>query len=135
VLKGYADKVYAICSRSDLDEKLLRQLEAAEIQVIEKKIIEIIGESTVNKIIFNDDVELPIDGLFIELGAKSSLELIGHLGVLFDEHEFIITDKEQKTNIDGVYAAGDICGPPFQVAKAIGEGCVAGINAANYAKN
>jgi thioredoxin reductase (NADPH) len=33
-----------------------------------------------------------------------------------------------------VYAAGDICGPPWQVAKAIGEGCVAGLEAAAYAK-
>ena len=34
----------------------------------------------------------------------------------------------------GIFAAGDICGPPWQMAKAVGEGCVAGINAANYAK-
>jgi len=31
-------------------------------------------------------------------------------------------------------AAGDICGPPWQVAKAAGEGCVAGLKAADYAK-
>lgn len=29
---------------------------------------------------------------------------------------------------------GDICGPPWQVAKAVGEGCVAGLNAADCAK-
>ena len=34
----------------------------------------------------------------------------------------------------GIFAAGDICGPPWQVAKAVGEGCVAGLNAADYAK-
>ncbi len=47
---------------------------------------------------------------------------------------FIKTDKKQQTNIPGVYAAGDICGPPRQMAKAVGEGCVAGIEAATYAK-
>jgi succinate dehydrogenase/fumarate reductase flavoprotein subunit len=44
------------------------------------------------------------------------------------------TDKTQRTNIPGIFAAGDICGPPWQVAKAVGEGCVAGLNAADYAK-
>jgi thioredoxin reductase (NADPH) len=33
-----------------------------------------------------------------------------------------------------VFAAGDICGPPWQMAKAVGEGCVAGLEAATYAK-
>ena len=37
-------------------------------------------------------------------------------------------------NVSGVFAAGDICGPPWQMAKAVGEGCVAGIGAATYAK-
>jgi thioredoxin reductase (NADPH) len=36
--------------------------------------------------------------------------------------------------VPGVYAAGDICGPPLQMAKAVGEGCVAGIEAATYAR-
>ncbi|BBO75547.1 hypothetical protein DSCW_29640 [Desulfosarcina widdelii] len=42
--------------------------------------------------------------------------------------------KDQLTSVPGIFAAGDICGPPWQVAKAVGEGCVAGINAADYAK-
>jgi thioredoxin reductase (NADPH) len=48
--------------------------------------------------------------------------------------KYIATNKQQETNVPGVYAAGDICGPPWQVAKAIGEGCVAGLEAAAYAK-
>jgi thioredoxin reductase (NADPH) len=36
--------------------------------------------------------------------------------------------------VPGIFAAGDICGPPLQMAKAVGEGCVAGIEAATYAK-
>ena len=34
----------------------------------------------------------------------------------------------------GIFAAGDVCGPPWQMAKAVGEGCVAGLNAADYVK-
>jgi len=39
-----------------------------------------------------------------------------------------------QTNVPGLYAAGDICGPPWQIAKAVGEGCVAGLEAATYAR-
>jgi thioredoxin reductase (NADPH) len=42
--------------------------------------------------------------------------------------------SENYDNVAGVFAAGDICGPPWQMAKAVGEGCVAGIGAASYAK-
>jgi thioredoxin reductase (NADPH) len=62
--------------------------------------------------------------------------LAATLGVSLDPEKFqyLVTDKQQQTNIEGIYAAGDICGPPWQVAKAVGEGCVAGLAAAKYAK-
>jgi thioredoxin reductase (NADPH) len=64
------------------------------------------------------------------------LGLASKLGVTLDSENFkyIVTNKKQETNIPGVYAAGDICGPPWQVAKAVGEGCIAGLEAAAYAK-
>jgi thioredoxin reductase (NADPH) len=46
----------------------------------------------------------------------------------------IQTNKRVETSVPGIYAAGDITGPPWQVAKAVGEGCVAGLEAAGYAK-
>jgi thioredoxin reductase (NADPH) len=49
--------------------------------------------------------------------------------------KYIRTDKSQAASVPGVFAAGDICGPPLQMAKAVGEGCVAGTMAATYAKN
>ena len=76
-----------------------------------------------------------VDGVFIELGSKSVLELFMHLGIEFDENvKFIKIDANQATNIPGVFAAGDICGTPWQVAKAVGQGCIAGISAGEYVK-
>jgi len=46
----------------------------------------------------------------------------------------VAANKKQETNVPGLYAAGDICGPPWQIAKAVGEGCVAGMEAATYAR-
>jgi thioredoxin reductase (NADPH) len=77
-----------------------------------------------------------VAGVFIEQGAKGVLELASTLGLELDESmKYIASDKRQATSVPGVYAAGDICGPPLQIAKAVGEGCVAGIEAATYAKN
>jgi thioredoxin reductase (NADPH) len=77
------------------------------------------------------------DGVFIELGAKGAMELAAGIGVALEGEklDYIQVDKKQSTSVAGVFAAGDICGPPFQLAKAVGEGCVAGTNAADYAKN
>jgi thioredoxin reductase (NADPH) len=79
---------------------------------------------------------LAVEGVFIETGAKGAVELAASLGVALDSESFqyIEADKQQQTSVDGIYAAGDICGPPWQVAKAVGEGCVAGLSAARYAK-
>jgi thioredoxin reductase (NADPH) len=76
-----------------------------------------------------------VKGLFIELGAKGAIELAGNLGVALDPEsmKYIDTNKKQETNVPGVYAAGDICGPPWQVAIAVGQGAVAGLEAASYA--
>ena len=43
---------------------------------------------------------------------------------------FIRVDRQMRTNLPGVFAAGDCTGLPLQVAKAVGEGCVAAISAA-----
>ena len=86
-------------------------------------------------LILKDDTKLGVTGIFIELGAKGVMELAAVLGIRLDDTgKFIQTTKQQATNVSGVYAAGDICGRPWQMAKAVGEGCVAGIEAATYAK-
>lgn len=131
-----ADTVHLICDDLNLAEALLQKLEKSRV-VIHRgvKIQEISGEDQVRAIVLNDGTTLSAGGVFIELGAKGLMELATALGVaLDDEMRFIRTDKGQRTNVPGIFAAGDICGPPWQVAKAVGEGCVAGLNAADYAK-
>lgn len=131
-----ADTVHLICDDLNLAEALRHKLEKSKV-VIHKgaKIQEISGGDQVSAIVLDDGTTLSASGVFIELGAKGLLELATGLGVaLDDEMRYIQTDKGQRTNVPGIFAAGDICGPPWQVAKAVGEGCVAGLNAADYAK-
>ena len=132
----YAGSVHLICAKPDVTEALKGQLRNSRVIVHEDaKVKGIIGQGSVEAISLEDGSTIPVKGVFIELGAKGIMELATHLGVqLDDEMKYIQTNKKMETNVAGVFAAGDICGPPWQMAKAVGEGCVAGIGAAGYAK-
>jgi thioredoxin reductase (NADPH) len=135
-LLGYARTVHLVCGELEVTDALKDQLQKSAVIVHEKaKVKEIVGQTSVEAISLGDGTKLEVSGVFIELGAKGIMELATHLGVrLDDEMKYIDTNKKMETNIPGVFAAGDICGPPWQMAKAVGEGCVAGIGAATYAK-
>jgi thioredoxin reductase (NADPH) len=132
----YAGSVHLICGKPDVTEALREQLRNSQVIVHEDaKVKDIIGQDSVEAVSLEDGSTISVKGVFIELGAKGIMELATHLGVqLDDEMKYIQTNKKMETNVAGVFAAGDICGPPWQMAKAVGEGCVAGIGAAGYAK-
>ena len=133
---NYAKTVHLVCDELEVTDALKKDLLDSDVTVHENtKIEEIAGKSSVEQIKLSDGTTISASGVFIELGAKGVMELATHLGIqLDDEMKYIQTNKKMETNISGVFAAGDICGPPWQMAKAVGEGCVAGIGAATYAK-
>lgn len=133
----YAEEVHLVSNRLQVSDRLDYQIRESDVNIhLGRKVKEIVGLDNVDGLIMDDDQRLSVDGVFIETGAKGAVELAATLGVALDEEKFqyIVTDKQQQTNVPGIYAAGDICGPPWQMAKAVGEGCVAGLSAAKYAK-
>lgn len=134
---GYADKVYLVAKELKGSDSLLSRLQESEVEVLAGTWVkEINGENAVNDILLENGDTIKVDGIFIELGSKGALELATQIGVQLDMEHFkhIDVSRKQETNIPGVYGAGDIVGPPYQMAKAVGEGCVAGMEAAAYAK-
>ena len=132
-----ADKVHLIYQDLLVNDSLKNQVEQSDIITHPGRWVKAVeGKDDVERVILENGESIDVDGVFIELGAKGALELASKLGVTLDPENFkyILTNKKQETNIPGVYAAGDICGPPWQVAKAVGEGCIAGLEAAAYAK-
>ncbi len=132
----YSNEVHLICEQFDVGEYLARNLRESEIIVHEgRKVAAIQGDDAVSAIILDDGAEVSVKGVFIERGAKGAVGLASALGIFLDETmKYIAVNKKQETNLPGVFAAGDICGPPWQVAKSVGEGCVAGMEAAAYAR-
>lgn len=133
----YASEVHLAAQKLAVSERMMSQLEASQIKLhLGRTIKAIAGETEVEGVALDNDEQIPVKGVFIELGAKGAIELAAGLGVSLDPETFryVAVNKKQETNVAGVYAAGDITGPPWQVAKAVGEGCVAGLEAARYAK-
>ena len=95
---------------------------------------EIKGEMLVESVILKDTktgelTEHPTNGVFISVGYIPHTELAKQLGVDLDESGHIIIDKEQRTNVDYVYAIGDVCVGLKQWVVACGEGAVAATSA------
>jgi thioredoxin reductase (NADPH) len=133
----YASEVHLISEGLQVSEVLDHQIRQSSVQLHEgRKVTRIIGDREVEGVILSDGTRLEVKGVFIELGAKGAVALAGELGIALDTEtmQYIVTNKKQATNVPGIYAAGDVCGLPWQLAKAVGEGCVAGLEAAAYAK-
>jgi len=111
------------------------QIKEAGINTIMNSTVEEIkGEMLVESVTLKDTVtgeltELPINGVFISVGYVPHTELAKQLGVELDESGHIIIDNDQKTNVDYVYAIGDVCVGLKQWIVACGEGAVAATSA------
>jgi len=70
--------------------------------------------------------EVPADGIFIIRPSLPPARLVPGLEM---EGNYVHTDREQATNLPGIWAAGDITGPPFQYAKSVGQGQIAALAA------
>ena len=71
-------------------------------------------------------------GVFVFAGYSPDTELVKYILEL-NEHGYIVTDSEQKTSVDGIYAAGDVCIKPLrQIVTATGDGALAATELEKY---
>ena len=98
----------------------------ARIAVSNKKPEEIVGDARVTALRASGE-DMPFDGVFIFREAMALSALLPGLAM---DGAFIRVDRSMHTSVPGVFAAGDCTGLPLQVAKAVGEGCIAALSAA-----
>lgn len=135
-LTAYTDKV-ALCTqgkKSTITPEFMEKLEEAHIPVIEKKITEIGGSPAMDSVTFDDGSSFATDGLFIAMGEASSSDFAWTLGLERDGNH-IVADPQQKTNIPGVFAAGDCVGRFLQIGVAVGEGSIAARQAIKHCRD
>lgn len=134
MMTGYASETSWVAWDVKASPVLVDKALAAGVRMYSSKPVAIRGGSKVEALMLEDGTEIPTDGIFIELGAKSAADIAMDLDVMPEMDDTIKVGRDCATEVPGVYACGDVTGRPWQVAKAVGEGCVAGTNAAAYAK-
>ncbi len=136
-LKNLGANVTVVHRRDEFraQKHLQNQIKEAEIPtILNATVEEIKGEMLVESVVLKDTKtkelkELPINGIFISVGYIPHTELAKQLDINLDESGHIIIDKKQKTNVDYVYAIGDVCVGLKQWVVACGEGAVAATSA------
>ncbi len=147
-LTKFASSVTIIHRRSELRASKIMQDRAFENPKIDfmwnTSIIEMLGEPDENGLVgvIVKDTQTgkqrkeDCDGVFLGIGHKPNSELFNNI-IKLDETGYIITESgSTKTNIDGVFAAGDIMDSVYrQAITAAGSGCKAAIDAERYLEN
>lgn len=129
------EEVYLIHRRDQLRAEKSYEDDAKEkgVKFLFNKIVEEIqGSQLVEKLKLKDTQtgeasDLELNGVFVSIGEIPQNDVAKKLGVSIDERGYIIADKEMRTNVDGVYAAGDITGGLRQVVTACAEGAIAAL--------
>lgn len=88
--------------------------------------LEIQGEGSVTGVLAEGTL-LPCEGVFVLRETVAPGDLFPDLAA---EEGYLKVNRRMETNLPGIYAAGDCTGKPLQIAKAVGEGLVAGQAAA-----
>jgi thioredoxin reductase (NADPH) len=143
-LSGLASQVTVIHRRDAFraEESLVKDLTAkTNVTVLwNTEIQEIRGDKQVRSVVLMNSktiqtTEMPIDAVFVQVGEAPNSQVAKASGVETDEHNYIKIDIRQKTNLPGVFAAGDITNHPVkQVGTAVGQGITAALEAYSYIK-
>lgn len=127
VLKQFANSVTLLTNGLEYNLDELIDLE-------QRKIKEIRGNEVVEEIVFEDDSSLKVSGLFVAVGVASSLDFARKLGAEIQNNKLVVNELMQ-TNLPGLYACGDAVKGTPQIAKAVYEGMIAGMDASKYVRN
>ena len=96
--------------------------EAENVEILPSPVRKLSGGLRADTIELANGTQIAVDGIFILRSAIAPATLFTGLET---EGAHIVVDRDQMTNYKGCYAAGDCTGRPYQIAKAVGEGCVA----------
>ena len=141
LLSQFGKKVYIIYRKDKIraepiNAKLIEKNKKIEI-ITNTNVVEISGDKFVNKAIldkaYNGSKELKVDGIFGAIGHIPLSDLAVKLGVKINDKKEIIVDRESKTNVKGIFAAGDVIDLEFkQAITGVAEGVVAAHSAYTY---
>lgn len=139
LLSEYASKVYILYRKDKLRAEPINNERVAQNPKIEfvpnVNVTEIRGEQFVTSVLLDTGTELPLDGVFIAIGHLPQNEFAKALGVELEENGEIKIDRLARTNVPGVFAAGDVANSPFkQAITGSAEGVAAAFSAYDFVR-
>ena len=142
-LSNIASEVKLIHRRGQLraERALVTDLKDQDVQVLwNTEVKKIKGDSKVGTVeLLNNETsetyEIVVDGVFVQVGEVPNTQVAREAGVKVDTNGYIIVDTQQRTNLKGVYAAGDVTTCPVkQVGTAVGQAIIAATEAFKFIK-
>lgn len=124
VLENITDKIKIVTNSTEYTGNIEY---AKGIEIINKKIVRVLGEETVTGVELSDGTKLLCDGIFIAIGDAGAVDFAKRIGIALDKDMIKVDDKMQ-TSVAGIYACGNATRPPYQIAKAVYEGMTAALN-------
>jgi len=137
-----ASRILLISEQQELNFKgtLFERLRnKPNIEIIRGQVVRIVGEQVVQAISILEfdskrEVQRDVKGVFVSLGGVPMTAVVKNAGIATDRTGCLIVDRQQKTNIPGVFAAGDCTCGGMQVITAAGEGAMAAMRASSYVR-
>lgn len=114
-------------AKSRIAPEMKSKLVKAKVPIIDKKIAAAIGDKWLTEIEFMEGGREKMAGLFLATGTASATDFAKSMGLLMRGNALEV-DADRKTSVEGVWAAGDVVGPPRQIGKSVGDGVQAAIN-------
>ena len=147
LLSRYASTVYLIYRKEEFTRPepiSLQQLNQSKNikQVMSTNVTQLNGVDGLDSISidkeYNGVSEIDVDGIFIEIGADPRVEIPNQLKLELNEKNEVIVDSEMRTNVEGIFAAGDLCnssGDLKQTITAASQGAIAATSTYHYVMN
>ncbi len=135
-----ANKVTVVSQEKQLDMEgtLLARLEGkANVEIVKGQITKILGEQVVKSVRIQrfdngQEEERAVNGVFVSIGGVPLTAIVQKAGITTDRTGCLTVDRQQRTNFEGVFAAGDCTCGGMQVVTAAGEGAMAAMKASAY---
>lgn len=121
-LADFAKRVYLVPMYKNVEVR------RENITIIQKMPTKIVGGKRVEQLVFPTE-EVPVAGVFMLRESVSPAILVGGLHT---ENGHVVVGRDMSTNLNGLYAAGDCTGRPYQYTKAAGEGNIAAHSVSEY---
>jgi thioredoxin reductase (NADPH) len=141
-LTRFADKVTLVHRRDELRASKIMQERAFANDKIEfawnSEVAEILGEDKLTGVVLRDTVTgdtrtLPVTGLFVAIGHDPRSELVRGQVALDDEGYVLVEGRTTRTDVEGVFACGDLVDHTYrQAITAAGSGCAAALDAERW---